>query len=53
MIEETDPGRDVDLLLVHSGYDIEREGALDARLGCLSRDGGGSNGSVGGHVDAD
>lgn len=50
MVEETDTGRDVDLLLVDARYDVEREGTLDARLGSLSRDGGRSDGKIGGHV---
>jgi hypothetical protein len=50
VVEETDTGRDVDLLLVDARYDIEREGTLDARLGGLSRDGGSSDGKFGRHV---
>jgi hypothetical protein len=50
MVEETDTGRNVDLLLVDARYDVEREGTLDARLGGLSRDGGRSDGKIGGHV---
>jgi hypothetical protein len=49
VVEETDTGRDVDLLRVDARYDVEREGTLDARLRGLSRDGGRSDGKIGGH----
>jgi len=43
VIEETDTGRHIDLLLVDSRYNVERERASNARFGGLTRHGGRSD----------